>query len=68
MTREEISRRLTDLSGKMFTLANDDAFKQFGSSPVMTIIREFMENTASTSDTLVEELDDQIELEKEDGR
>ena len=68
MTREEISRKLTDMSGKMFTLANDDAFKQFASSPVRTIIREFMKNTAFTIDTLVEELDDQIELEKEDGR
>ena len=68
MTREEVSRKLTDMSGKMFTMANDDAFKQFATSPVMTIIREFMKNTAFTIDTLVEELDDQIELEKEGGR
>ena len=68
MTREDVSRELDNISRKMFTMANDDAFKQFASSPVMNIIREFLKNTAFTVDTLVEELDDQIELEKEDGR
>lgn len=66
MTREDVSRELDNISRKMFTLANDDAFKQFASSPVMNIIREFLKNTAFTVDTLVEELDDQIELEKEE--
>ncbi|MBO6064621.1 MAG: hypothetical protein J6P62_11685 [Bacteroidales bacterium] len=66
MTREDVSRELDNISRKMFTMANDDAFKQFASSPVMNIIREFLKNTAFTIDTLVEELDDQIELEKED--
>lgn len=66
MTREDVSRELDNISRKMFTMANDDAFKQFASSPVMNIIREFLKNTAFTVDTLVEELDDQIELEKEE--
>ncbi len=59
----EIIKKVSDLSGKLFTLANDDAFKVAGTfkdatvSPVMTVLREFLRNTAYTLDTFAEELE-----------
>lgn len=63
MTNEELIKKVSDLSGDLFTLANDDAFKLPGTfkdakvSPVLTVLREFLRNTAYTLDTIVEELE-----------
>ena len=63
MTNEELIKKVSDLSGNLFTLANDNAFKVPGTfkdakvSPVLTVLREFLRNTAYTLDTIVEELE-----------
>ena len=67
MNTRDLTQKVSDLSGKLFTLANSEPFTENGSfkdakvSPVLAILREFLKNTAFTLDTFVEE------LEKEDG-
>ena len=59
MTSDEIIRYASDISGKLYTLANEDAFKDGIASPMMKVLREFFRNTAYTIDTIVEELDNE---------
>ena len=56
MTDVEIIRYASDISGKLYTLANEDAFRDGIASPMMKVLREFFRNTAFTIDTIVEEL------------
>ena len=59
MTDDEIIRYASDISGKLYTLANEDAFRDGSASPMMKVLREFFRNTAFTIDTIVEELDNE---------
>ena len=59
MTDVEIIRYASDISGKLYTLANEDAFRDGIASPMMKVLREFFRNTAFTIDTIVEELDNE---------
>ena len=61
MTSDEIIRYASDISGKLYTLANEEAFRDGIASPMMKVLREFFRNTAFTIDTIVEELDGEMD-------
>ncbi len=56
MTDDEIIRYASNISGELYTLANQDAFRDGIASPMMKVLREFFRNTAFTIDTIVDEL------------
>lgn len=59
MTDDEIIKYASNISGELYTLANQDAFRDGVASPMMKVLREFFRNTAFTIDTIVEELDNE---------
>ena len=67
MNTRDLTQKVSDLSGKLFTLANSEPFTEKGSfkdakvPPVLAVLRDFLKNTAYTLDTFVES------LEEEDG-
>ena len=67
MNTRDLTKKVTDLSGELFTLANSEPFTEKGSfkdakvPPVLAVLRDFLKNTAYTLDTFVES------LEEEDG-
>lgn len=68
MTDDEIIRYASDISGELYTLANQDAFRDGIASPMMKVLREFFRNTAFTIDTIVEELTIAADDKELDGK
>ena len=73
MNTRDLTKKVSDLSGELFTLANSEPFTEKGSFKdakvpavlavlvVALVLRDFLKNTAYTLDTFVES------LEEEDG-
>lgn len=68
MTKQEVSRAVWEISGNMYTLANDDAFKENATDATFIILQEYLRDTAFTLDKIQEVIDGQVEKELEEEK